>query len=109
MPIIKQADLTALTKGIADLSARLDVLEPTGSTADLDAAAGDDASENVTDPQLVQAFKTQDKLVAQMANPVIKVYSGRYGSNRVNQTLESLVEIKKHIRDIRAGKSSFKF
>tara|TARA_R110002020_G_scaffold19535_4_gene67421 strand:- start:1776 stop:2102 length:327 start_codon:yes stop_codon:yes gene_type:complete len=95
--------LEAITQGVATiLLPEIKKLAPTSEPVEIE----QDEDEEKIAPEIRQLCKTRDQLVMQMAKPVVKIYTGRYGSTRVNQTLESLEEVNKMIKDHRTGKSS---
>jgi hypothetical protein len=61
------------------------------------------------DPALESLFISQSKLQLQMADPVYVTMRGRYGSTRVNQTLENLEAVNAMIEKRRTRNSRARF
>ena len=78
MPIIKQADLTALTQGINDLVARVETLETTVTPAVVNPTPVSQDTEYV-DPVAQELDNTEILLIKQLANPHYKTVKGRQG------------------------------
>ena len=96
--------LEAITQGVATIILpEIKKLAPTSEPEPVETA---DNHEEQLAPEIRVLCKTRDQLVQQMANPKVVIYTGRYGSTRVNQTLDSLNEVNKMIKDHKTGRAS---
>ena len=78
MPIIKQADLTALTQGINNLVARVETLETTVTPAAVNLTPVSQDTEYV-DPVAQALDDVEVALIKQLEHPIHKIVKGRRG------------------------------
>ena len=83
--------------------------EPVKVEPAVTASEGDNV---VLDPSIAPYIEAEQKLIklyADSGGGEVTVYRGKYGSIRVNKTMEAIDNVRKMIKDMRAGKSTQRF